>query len=417
MRSSPKGRKDPKSPGLLDRIKERLAEYSIRWFTPIGDKALDYILKADSGYLTEKGRVWFHNVRFSIRYGRKEVGTWEVSPVSGKEYWKLMDQAEVGRRLKMKEPNVRRAHAALEQEGMHTSQAKALIPLFNPHPVRSEKLSPTITFPTEDPLFSTLQSLKTDLDRILQELREAEKAARRPVREQYHPVIRQIKTQMKKITKVLEERSADGQEGATKEVIVHDNFSELSPLDPKTGVIVHDKEKLSRTIAPSLLNKRITKEAQKPSSSSLSLLLQALRQWVPTADDDDARKLDPLHTEQGVPVEEIVQVINDKGPGVQSQDVKRPGAYLVKCVLNCFAGEAGKQRQAERQVALHVAQPVRPSVAELHMRDTMENILRDPNAPEEDKQAAREALAEMPAPRGPARQLAAEDPAERMGRR
>lgn len=139
------------------------------------------------------------------------------------------------------------------------------------------------------------------------------------------------------------------------------------------------------------------KELRELSSSSDSVLFQALSVYGP-ADDDVLRRLRaetssicPDFTE-----EELLHFIHAKGNLIRRRDaeISSPIGFLLASVPKCFAGESFQffrknQREAREREA---AERAREQADFETWRREQQAILDDPNAAEEDKQWARKVL-------------------------
>ncbi len=134
---------------------------------------------------------------------------------------------------------------------------------------------------------------------------------------------------------------------------------------------------------------------QSSSSSSHARVLEALSQYG-TADDDVLARLRELTRELCADFtdDELIHFIHAKGQLIRRKEVSSPIGFLLASVPKCFAGEAfqlfrSAQKGAEEK-----------RMAEQGMRDAeLENfrreqhaVLEDPNAPEADKEWARQFL-------------------------
>jgi len=119
------------------------------------------------------------------------------------------------------------------------------------------------------------------------------------------------------------------------------------------------------------------------SSSFLAPMVAALRRHIPDVDDDAAAELWSrcLEHAPSAQIEELVHFIDLKAgkPGI-----RMPLGFLLTAVPKCFQGDSYRQFREERQRARQAGAA----------RDRMfaEEILRSPDADEEQKQWAREVL-------------------------
>jgi hypothetical protein len=142
---------------------------------------------------------------------------------------------------------------------------------------------------------------------------------------------------------------------------------ESSALEPRSHI--RNRQSLSNT--------------PQSSSADISVIVAALRRYAPDVDDDAAATLwhACLQHAPEATIEELVHFINLKAgrPGI-----RLPLGFLLTAVPKCFKGDSYRQFRAERQ---------RSRAAQLS-RDRMfaEEILKSPDADEEQKQWARDIL-------------------------
>jgi len=140
----------------------------------------------------------------------------------------------------------------------------------------------------------------------------------------------------------------------------------------------------SAPVAPAhIKNRQLNRNNTEESSSFLAPIVLALRRHVPDVDDDAASDLwnRCLENAPAAQVAEVVHFIDLKSgkPGI-----RLPMGFLLTAVPKCFLGDSYRQFRAERRQASHASQA----------RDRMfaEEILRSPDADEEQKEWAREVL-------------------------
>ena len=130
-------------------------------------------------------------------------------------------------------------------------------------------------------------------------------------------------------------------------------------------------------------NRQLIRNATQESSSFLTAVVSALRRYIPDVDDEAAGDLWKrcLENAPSAQISEVVHFIDLKAgkPGI-----RMPLGFLLTAVPKCFLGDSYRQFREERQRALQTGQA----------RDRMfaEEILRSPDADEEQKQWAREVL-------------------------
>lgn len=134
---------------------------------------------------------------------------------------------------------------------------------------------------------------------------------------------------------------------------------------------------------PHIKNRQLIKNKNQESSSSLAAVVSALRRYIPDVDDEAASELWSrcLENASSAQVAEVVHFIDLKAgkPGI-----RMPLGFLLTAVPKCFLGDSYSQFREERQRANQAGQA----------RDRMfaAEILRSPDADEEQKQWAREVL-------------------------
>jgi hypothetical protein len=131
-------------------------------------------------------------------------------------------------------------------------------------------------------------------------------------------------------------------------------------------------------------NRNSIRNTEEESSSGLAAIVGALRRYVPDVDDDIAADLWQrcLENAPDARIDEILRVIHLKAgkPGIRV-----PLGFLLTAVPKCFKGDSYRQFRADRE---------RSREASLE-RDRLfaTEILKSPEADEEQKQWAREVLA------------------------
>lgn len=130
-------------------------------------------------------------------------------------------------------------------------------------------------------------------------------------------------------------------------------------------------------------NRNIIRNTEEESSSSLTAIVGALARYVPDVDDDVAADLwrRCLDNAPAARIDEILRVIHLKAgkPGIRV-----PLGFLLTAVPKCFKGDSYRQFRAERERSREVTLE----------RDRLfaAEILKSPEADEEQKQWAREVL-------------------------
>jgi hypothetical protein len=130
-------------------------------------------------------------------------------------------------------------------------------------------------------------------------------------------------------------------------------------------------------------NRHLIRNISQESSSALPLIVAALRRYIPDADDDGAADLwsrCTTHAPDATP-DEIAHFIDLKAgkPGI-----RMPLGFLLTAVPKCFQGESYRQFREQRARGREAGSS----------RDRMfaEEVLRSPDADDEQKQWAREVL-------------------------
>jgi hypothetical protein len=127
----------------------------------------------------------------------------------------------------------------------------------------------------------------------------------------------------------------------------------------------------------------LIKNQPQESSSLLAAIISALRRYIPDVDDEAAAELwrRCLENAPSAQLSDVVHFIDLKAgkPGI-----RMPLVFLLTAVPKCFLGDSYHQFRQERQRKSEASQT----------RDRMfaEEILRSPDADEEQKQWAKEVL-------------------------
>jgi hypothetical protein len=154
-------------------------------------------------------------------------------------------------------------------------------------------------------------------------------------------------------------------------------------LEP-TGTGAPGPGQSSALTAPAhIRNRHLMRNPEEASSSSLAPIVTALRRYVEDVDDDAAADLWRRCT-NGAPdagMDEVVHFIHLKAgkPGIRI-----PLGFLLTAVPKCFKGDSYRQYRAEQQRVKEASQT--------RERLFAEEILKSPEADEEQKQWAREVL-------------------------
>lgn len=164
-----------------------------------------------------------------------------------------------------------------------------------------------------------------------------------------------------------------------------------APEPVKPGAPV-DSESSAPASGAHIENRHWMRNQDQPSSSALETIIAALRAYIPDTDDDAAISL--WHRcRQNAPdaaAAEIAHFIHLKAgkPGI-----RMPLGFLLTAVPKCFLGDSYRQFREERE----------RRQATQTSRDRMfaEEILRSPDADEEQREWARETLGLRPSPATP----------------
>jgi hypothetical protein len=123
------------------------------------------------------------------------------------------------------------------------------------------------------------------------------------------------------------------------------------------------------------------------SSSFLAVVVSALRRYIPDIDDEAAADLYHRCLENA-PTAQVAEVVHFIELKAGKPGIRMPLGFLLTAVPKCFLGDSYRQFREERQRTRQSGQT----------RDRMfaEEILRSPEADEEQKQWAREVLNDCP---------------------
>lgn len=130
-------------------------------------------------------------------------------------------------------------------------------------------------------------------------------------------------------------------------------------------------------------NRHLSRNRSEETSSFLGLIVAALRRYIPDTDDDAAIEL-WTRCRENAPAAEVGEVVYFIDLKAGKLGIRMPLGFLLTAVPKCFLGDSYRQFREER----HRAEQAGAS------RDRMfaEEILRSPDADEEQKQWAREVL-------------------------
>jgi len=202
------------------------------------------------------------------------------------------------------------------------------------------------------------------------------------------------------LTHVIRTRGVAFVDPSTGNLITGKSFSESSA--PLSGAAIPPARALlpsalaalkpgapegSQSSAPAanalIKNRHWMRNSDQPSSSSLDAIVAALRSQIPDVDDEGAALLWQRCRQNAsqATADEVIHFIHLKAgkPGI-----RMPLGFLLTAVPKCFLGDSYRQFREERQ----------RSLASRTARDRMfaEEILKSPEADEEQKEWAREAL-------------------------
>jgi hypothetical protein len=130
-------------------------------------------------------------------------------------------------------------------------------------------------------------------------------------------------------------------------------------------------------------NRHLLRNELQESSSVLSTVVAALRRHIPDVDDEVAADLWSRCLENA-PYAEVSELVHFIELKASKPGIRVPLGFLLTAVPKCFQGDSYRQFREERQRTREAGQT----------RDLMfaEEILRSPDADEEQKQWAREML-------------------------
>ena len=160
------------------------------------------------------------------------------------------------------------------------------------------------------------------------------------------------------------------------------NSKSSAPEPPRTSAPESAQSSAPQSPVP-IRNRNLVRNPDQESSSGVASIVAALRRYVPDVDDDVAADLYRrcLENAPEARIDEILHVIHLKAgkPGIRV-----PLGFLLAAVPKCFKGDSYRQFRAERD---------RGREASLQ-RDRLfaAEILKSPEADEEQKQWARETL-------------------------
>ena len=160
------------------------------------------------------------------------------------------------------------------------------------------------------------------------------------------------------------------------------NFK-TSALEPEKASAPELAESSAPQSPPYIRNRNLVRNAGQESSSGLAAVVEALRRYIPDVDDDGAANLFRrcLENAPEARIDEILHIIHLKAgkPGIRV-----PLGFLLAAVPKCFKGDSYRHFRAERDRGREAALE----------RDRLfaAEILKSPEADEEQKQWAREIL-------------------------
>ena len=160
------------------------------------------------------------------------------------------------------------------------------------------------------------------------------------------------------------------------------NFK-TSALEPEKASAPELAESSAPQSPPYIRNRNLVRKAGQESSSGLAAIVEALRRYIPDVDDDGAANLFRrcLENAPEARIDEILHIIHLKAgkPGIRV-----PLGFLLAAVPKCFKGDSYRHFRAERDRGREAALE----------RDRLfaAEILKSPEADEEQKQWAREIL-------------------------
>ena len=169
----------------------------------------------------------------------------------------------------------------------------------------------------------------------------------------------------------------------TAEPDSHAVASAASALASDRSTAPADHESSAPAAPAHIRNRQLIRKEGEESSSFLAPIVTALRRYIPDVDDDAA--VDLWHRCQAnAPDAHVTEVVHFVELKAGKPGIRMPLGFLLTAVPKCFAGDSYRQFRQERHKARENE----------HTRERMfaEEILRSPDADEEQKQWAREVL-------------------------
>jgi len=156
-----------------------------------------------------------------------------------------------------------------------------------------------------------------------------------------------------------------------------------SALESRQSSAVVNRESSAPATGAHIRNRHLSRNTTEEASSFLAPLIAALRRHIPDVDDDAALELWSRCLENA-PAAELPEVIHFIDLKAAKQGIRMPVGFLLAAVPKCFQGDSYRQFREEQS----------QTRAARSNRDRMfaEEILRSPEADEEQKQWAREVL-------------------------
>jgi hypothetical protein len=150
----------------------------------------------------------------------------------------------------------------------------------------------------------------------------------------------------------------------------------------RSGALANPQSGAPATLAH-IKNRQLIRNEGESAASFLGPIVAALRKHIPDVDDDAAAEL--WHRcKENAPTAEVAEIVHFVDLKAGKPGIRMPLGFLLSTVPKCFAGDSYRQFREERE-ALRRAGQTRD-------RQFAEEILRSPDADEEQKQWAREVL-------------------------
>jgi hypothetical protein len=155
-----------------------------------------------------------------------------------------------------------------------------------------------------------------------------------------------------------------------------------APVPDRSGAPANRQSSAPDSVAH-IRNRNLVRNEGEESSSFLQPVVAALRRYIPDVDDDAASELWSRCQAQA-PAAELPELIHFIELKAGKPGIRMPLGFLLSAVPKCFAGDSYRQYREERHKARDTEQS--------RDRHFAEEILRSPDADEEQKQWAREVL-------------------------